>query len=135
MPVEAYGHESSRALGHEVVAGLGGKLEPENNGPGADFLNAGVDAEQVAVAAGTAEPGPGLGDGEAKALGGVPEGFLGRQARGPQELLDGPVHVTEVADEVHDAVRVGVAETHSYGGAVYQRWLLCFGNGKGPPAI
>ena len=50
---------------------------------GPHFLDAGLDAQQVAVAAGTPEAAPGLHDGQAEPLRDVLEGLLGRQAAGP----------------------------------------------------
>ena len=68
--------------------------------------------------AGAPEAAPGLHDGQAEALRDIFEGLLGGQAAGPQEFLDGPVAIAEIADKIDDAVRVGVPEAHPYFGVV-----------------
>jgi hypothetical protein len=118
FPVRADGHQGGGAFGQEVPAGFRVEFEAEQDGPGPQFLDAGFDAQQIPIETGAAKAAPGLDDGQAKALRDVFEGGLGGQAAGPQEFLDGPVAIAEIAGKIDDAVRVGVPEAHPDFGVV-----------------
>src|SRR5208283_5391473 len=86
---------------------------------GPDLLDPGLEAQQLAVAGRAPEAAPSLHNGQAEAFPEVLEGLFGLEAAGPQIVLDSPMAVAEIADEIDDAVGIGVPKAYPHRGAVH----------------